>query len=103
MWFSPPLWAHTDQWCFLVSLQALCSPDRVSCFSHSAAQSGPGYPSGCSGNDLWSPSFSLLPHVPAEGFPPVERMHALVMLVYKPLGLQTSEFGWWRENSVQGK
>ena len=35
----------------------------------------------------------LYPHVPAEGFPPVERMHALVMLVYKPLGLQNSEFG----------
>lgn len=93
MWFSPPLWAHTDQWCFLVSLRAQCSPDRASYFAHSAARSGPGYLWVCSGNDLWSPSFFLLPHVPSEGFPPVDRKQTLLLCwftrtrVYRTQGL----------------
>lgn len=104
MWFLPPLWVHTDRWYFSVSLQALCSPDTASYFVHSAAQSGPGYLSGCSGNDLWSPFFSLLPPVPAEGFPPANKKQRLLLCWFPcSLGLQNLGLGPIKEVRVQGE
>lgn len=91
---TSPLWAHTDQWCFLVSLQALCSPDRVSCFSATLLLNlGLDIRhAGCSGNDLWSPSFSSSSRARWRVSSCRENARSFVMLAYKPLGLQNSEF-----------